>query len=227
VAATSSSHSCRAQDAQDLASTPNEATGVSTTRPLVGGSNVNKWVRARCVRQRGRCCSDSNFHDMTKEDRRVALVWSSWRNTDARKAQGRRQSGMLLAMQSRGSCRCWREAGRQQQRRSCGGYSSCDRWTTTRRTRHGDVSAGHGQTMRSSSSKSRRERLEAEVLADLLHHFARHGLLHPTVDPCAGGKQLLLMGTTSLSSEMRRSSHGRVRSGGQGCSRRGSRVIRT
>ena len=58
-----------------------------------------------------------------------------------------------------------------------------------RRTRHDDVSARRRRRMRSSSSKPRREQLEAEMLADLLDPFARHDLLHPTVDLCVGGQQ--------------------------------------
>lgn len=97
----------------------------------------------------------------------------------------------------------------------------------TRRTRHGDVSAGHGRSMRSSSSKPRGEQLEAEMLTDSQNLFARHGPLHPTVDLCVGKERLLWMSSTSLSSEVRRSPHARPRSGGRGWSRRGSRLIRT
>jgi len=38
------------------------------------------------------------------------------------------------------------------------------------------------------------------MLADLLNRLARHDLLHPTMDLCVGGHQLLQKSTTSLSS---------------------------
>jgi hypothetical protein len=60
-----------------------------------------------------------------------------------------------------------------------------------RRTTHDDVSARRQRWMRNSSSKPRREQLGAEMLADLLDLFARHGLLHPTVDLCVGGHQMV------------------------------------
>ncbi len=97
----------------------------------------------------------------------------------------------------------------------------------TRSTKHDDVRVSHGRSMRSSSSKPRPEEPQAEMGADLLDPFARHGPLRLMVDLCMGGHQLLRRSTSSLPSQGRRALHARPRSGGGGSSRRGSQSIRT